>query len=76
MNDDALLGLQEGFQRLAAEIVAVQPEARRPRLVEAFETLYACHGKCGGGLDRLGRRRFEAGVREFVTSVRAFLQTK
>ncbi|CAM9400550.1 unnamed protein product [Ascophyllum nodosum] len=67
---------KEGFQRLAAEIVAAQPETTRPRLVEAFETLYACHGKCGGGLERLGRRRFEAGMREFVTSIRAFLQTK
>ena len=70
------LGTQEGFQRLAEEIVASQPEAVRPRLVEAFQKLHAGHAACGGGLDRAGRRRFPAAMREFVTSCRGFLQTK
>lgn len=67
---------QEGFGRLAEEIVASQPENTRPRLVEAFHTLHACHGASEGGLTRGGRRRFQAGMQEFVTSIRAFLHTK
>lgn len=68
---------QEGFQRLAEELVASQPEPVRPRLVEAFQKLLAGHAACGGGgMDRAGRRRFPLVMREFVTSCRGFLQTK
>lgn len=67
---------QEGFERLAKEIVTSQQEPTSSRLMEAFQTLHTCHGACGGGLDRAGRRRFQAGMRDFVATVRSFLQTK
>lgn len=63
---------QEGFRSLAEEIIVSRPEEIRPRLVEAFQALYACHSTSGTGSDRAGRRRFQEGMREFVTSIRSF----
>ncbi|CAM9946477.1 unnamed protein product [Sphacelaria rigidula] len=67
---------QEAFGRFAEEMVGAQAEAARPRLLEAFQALHACHAACKGGMDRAGRRRFASGMREFVTCVRSLLHTQ
>ncbi|CAM9658166.1 unnamed protein product [Phaeothamnion confervicola] len=62
------------FERLAAQIVAQQPSPEvAGRLAEAFRSLVGAGGEAVGRADRASRARFQKNMREFVTSVRAFL---
>ncbi|CAM9859128.1 unnamed protein product [Discosporangium mesarthrocarpum] len=66
---------QEGFRALAEGLVSSQPEATRPRLADAFHALLNSHGVTMS-LDRPNRGRFQASMRQFVSSVRAFMLTQ